>query len=83
MEALLSLVMGVTNVACFVIGAKVGQAVVKGKEIETPNLNPVEAHRKSKARKEAEREQSRLDTIFENMENYDGTSLGQKEVPGR
>lgn len=81
MEVLLLLVMGVTNIVCFFLGAKVGQTVTKGKDIEAPNLNPFEAYRKHEARKEAEREQERLDILLENIDRYDGTSAGQKDVP--
>lgn len=83
MEALLLLVMGLTNITCFVIGAKVGQAVSKGKEIETPTINPVKAYREREAKKEAQMEQDRIDTIMRNIEGYDGTSRGQEDVPGR
>lgn len=81
MDVLLLLVMCLTNIVCFVIGAKVGQTVTRGEKIETPNLNPMEAYRKHEARKEAEREQERLDVLWENINRYDGTSAGQKDVP--
>ena len=83
MEALLLAVMGLTNIACFVIGAKVGQAVSRGKEIETPTINPMKAYREREAKKEAQMEQDRIDTIMRNIEGYDGTSRGQEDVPGR
>ena len=54
MEVLLLLVMGITNVACFAIGAKVGQKVVKGETIELPTVNPMEAARRREAKKEEE-----------------------------
>ena len=83
MEALLLLVMGMTNIVCFMIGAKVGQAVVKGEEVQMPNLNPMEALRQHEARKEAQAEKDRVDTILRNIDNYDGTSYRQEDVPGR
>lgn len=83
MEALLLAVMGLTNIACFIIGAKVGQTVVKDKEIETPTINPMKAYREREAKKEAQMEQDRIDTIMRNIEGYDGTSRGQEDVPGR
>lgn len=83
MEVLLLLVMGAVNVACFVIGAKVGQASVKGEKIETPNINPMQAVRDRQHRKEEQMKQDRLDTIMRNIESYDGTSRGQEDVPGR
>ena len=83
MEVLLLLVMGAANVACFVIGARVGQQASRGEKIETPTVNPMEAYRHHKAKQEAQMEQDRVDTILRNIENYDGTSLGQEDVPGR
>ena len=81
MEALLIAVVALSNILCFMIGAKVGQAVVKGEKVELPN--PAKTAREHKQRKEAEQVQSRYDTIMQNMENYDGSSVGQKDVPRR
>lgn len=83
MEVLLLLVMGIANIVCFVIGAKVGQAVSKGEDIKTPTVNPVKAYREHEAKKEAQMEQNRIDTIMRNIEGYDGTGRGQEDVPGR
>lgn len=80
MEVLLLAVMGVMNIACFIIGAKVGQAVSKGETIETPTINPMQLYREREAKKEAQMEQDRLDTIMQNIERYDGTSNGQTDV---
>ena len=74
------LVVGALNVACFLIGAKVGQKVDKAESIEIPSLNPLEAYREHKDRKEAEKEQDRNAIIMQNIENYDGTSAGQRDV---
>ena len=82
MEVLLLAVMGIANVLCFVIGAKVGMAVSKGEEIKLPSVNPVEAVRKHEAKKVADAEQSKIDTIMANIEAYDGTAYGQKDIPG-
>lgn len=81
MEVLLLAVMGITNIACFVIGAKVGQAASKGEKIETPHVNPLKAFKEHEAKKEAQMEQERIDTIMRNIEGYDGTSRGQEDVP--
>lgn len=74
------LAVGALCIGCFVIGAKVGQKVSKGEEIELPSLNPLEAYRKFEAKREAEKEQDKIDTIMQNIECYDGTSKGQKDV---
>lgn len=65
---------------CFFIGAKVGQKVSKGEEIKLPSLNPLEAYREHNARKEAEIEQEKYNTILRNIECYDGTGKGQEDV---
>ena len=83
MDWLNILITGALCIACFVIGAKVGQTVSKGETIELPTVNPMEAVREHRAKKEAEMEQSRLETILKNIESYDGTTKGQEDVPGR
>lgn len=79
MEVLLLAVMGITNIMCFLIGAKVGQAVTKGKEVELPN--PVKAYKEHKEQKQARIEQGKVDTILQNIESYNGTEAGQKDIP--
>lgn len=81
MEILIILTVGALNIACFFIGAKVGQTVAKGEEIEMPSLDPMKPIREHRAKKEAEMAQDRLDTIMKNIEAYDGTAKGQEDVP--
>jgi hypothetical protein len=81
MEILLILTVGVLNVACFFIGAKVGQTVAKGEKIETPVEAVKNSIREHREHKEAERQQDKLDTIMRNIESYDGTGYGQEDVP--
>lgn len=80
MEVLTILAMGFVCMACFLAGAKLGQTVTKGEDIKLPSFNPFQAVREHKARKEAEVEQDRYDTIMQNIEKYDGTSVGQVDV---
>ena len=82
MEALLIIAaVAASNIVCFGVGAKVGQAVSKGNEVKLPNLNPMEAVREHNAKKEAEYQQSKIDAILRNIESYDGTGYGQEEIP--
>ena len=81
MEIVLVLTVGVLCIGCFIVGAKVGQTVSKGEDIETPTINPMEAYRKHEAKKAAQAEQERIDTIMRNIESYDGTSRGQEVIP--
>jgi hypothetical protein len=83
MEAVTILAIGFLCCVCFVIGAKVGQKVSKGEEIKMPSVNPLEAVREHRAKKEAQSEQDRMDTILRNIEGYNGTPDGQEDVPRR
>lgn len=83
MEVLLLLVMGATNIACFMIGARVGQKVAKGETIELPTVNPMELVQEQREKRAAQEERNKLDTILRNIESYDGTAYGQEDVPGR
>jgi hypothetical protein len=82
METIITiLATGTLNIVCFFIGAKVGQTVKNGEPIKTPELNPMKAYREMQDRREADREKQKVDVILENIDNYDGTSNGQKDVP--
>lgn len=81
MEAVMMLAIGFVCMASFMIGAKVGQAVSKGEKVEIPSVNPLKIAEEHQAKKEAKYQQSRIDTIMNNIDAYDGTSNGQKEVP--
>ena len=81
MEVLLLAVIGIVNLLCFVVGAKVGQAVTRGEEVKLPSASPVEAIRKHEARKEADATQEKINAIMQNIENYNGTAQGQIDVP--
>ena len=81
MEILLIAITGALNIACFFIGAKVGQTVAKGKEIKMPTINPMEIHRQHQDRQHMEEEKSKVETILRNIERYDGTGMGQEDVP--
>ena len=80
---ILILLVGALNVACFFLGAKIGQTAYKGEKIELPAVDPLKPAKEREARKEAEMEQNRVDTILRNIEKYDGTGRGQEDVPGR
>lgn len=78
---ILIVIVGTLNIACFFIGAKVGQTASKGEKIEAPSVNPLKAIRERRVEKEAEREQKRANIIMQNIDRYDGTPDGQQDVP--
>lgn len=81
MDALLLLIFGAYGIACFVTGARIGQKVDKGEKIELPTVNPMEIVREHKAQREADKQKKRIDAIMRNIDAYDGTGIGQEEVP--
>jgi hypothetical protein len=68
---------GVLCIISFTIGAVIGQKVVRQEPIELP-LPKIETFEERKARKQ---EIERNKIIAENIDNYDGTSLGQQRLP--
>lgn len=76
-------IVGTMNILCFFIGARVGQKVIKNEPVvvKTP-MEVVKEHIDKRATKrEQEKEQDLIDTIQHNIDIYDGTALGQKDIP--
>lgn len=81
---LLIAVVGFICALCFILGAKVGQKVVRGEEIETPKisaLNPLKMYEEHKEKEAVKQEMDKLEVILNNIEKYDGTEKGQEDVP--
>lgn len=83
MEILLVAVIAICNIACFVIGARVGQKVQRGEEIRLPETTPIAAIRPRRESREDKMERERLDAILRNIDRYDGSTARQEDVPGR
>ena len=77
---LLVLLMGVMNLLAFLIGARTAQKAEKGEEIKLPTINPKQIYKEHKEDQEAIKEQERLNTILENIDNYKGDGIGQKDI---
>lgn len=75
---LMALVISLSNIACLIIGIKIG----KGREIKISN--PVEMVKEHKENKETQREekqkQKALETMLYNIDIYDGTEMGQQDI---
>lgn len=83
MTLVLVSVVGLMNIVCFYIGAKTGQKVVNKEplEIKTP-MEAIKDHIEQKqTKKEQDKEQELIDTIQHNIDIYDGTAIGQKDIP--
>ena len=70
---------GITIIA-FLVGARTAQKADKGEEIELPNINPMQAYREHREKVEASKEQERFNIMMENINNYSGDGLGQKDI---
>ena len=66
------------NLLSFYLGAKIGQKVDKGEKLVIPT--PTKVIEEYKENKERKREQERMNTMLENIDRYDGTGLGQKDI---
>lgn len=62
---------------CFVSGARIGQRVSEGKEVAQ---NPITAIERRKAQKEFEEAEEERKIMMENIDSYDGTEIGQRDV---
>ena len=70
LTVLLTLSIGLVNVLCFLIGAKVGQKVSKNEVIELPN--PVKKVQEYKESKEESKRQKEIEDMMKAIDNYDG-----------
>lgn len=75
------IIFGLFIIVSFVLGIYLGQKLNRNEQI---NINPIKAiddYREEKEIKEHfKEEQSKFDIMLENIDNYDGTSIGQKDV---
>lgn len=82
MEILLCTVFGVFILFSFVIGVRIGQKLNNNEPIR---LNPIRAIDEYKEEKEVKRQiketETKLNVMLDNIDSYDGTGLGQKDIP--
>lgn len=76
-------IVGTMNILCFFIGARTGQKVVKNEPIviKTPTEVIKEKIETRAAKREQEKQDELIDTIQHNIDIYDGTAIGQKDIP--
>lgn len=65
----------------YTLGLRNGQKLSKREEIILPDVNPVSIVNKQIERNEIKKEQDLIDIMMANIDNYDGTGTGQKELP--
>ena len=67
------------NIVCFLIGAVVGQRAFERKPIV---VNPIQEIKEHKIEQEISKEEQRFKDIADNIDAYNGTSIGQKRIGG-
>ncbi len=72
---------GLFIMASYTLGLRNGQKLARQQEVKMPNVNPVTAIKEKKKEQEEKKEQEIIDIMLENIDNYDGTGIGQKEIP--
>lgn len=73
------IIISISNILCFFIGAKIGQKIVRNETIEIPSpRKAIESHRQAKQEK---KEKDIENLILANIDAYDGTEIGQRDIP--
>lgn len=74
-------VFGLFIMASYTLGLRNGQKLARKEEVKMPNLNPIEIVNNQIEKHEERKEQSVIDIMMENINNYDGTGIGQQDIP--
>ena len=74
-------IFGLIIMASYTLGLRNGQKLSKKEEITMPDVNPVSIVNKQIEKHEIKKEQDLLNIMMDNIDNYDGTGAGQKELP--
>lgn len=72
---------GIFIIVAYTLGLKNGQKLKKDEEIKMPEINPIKIVRNEIETFEQKKKQDIYDTMMSNIDNYDGTGLGQKDIP--
>ena len=74
-------VFGAFVLLSYTLGLKKGQKLSKNEDITMPELNPIKAIQNEIETHEERKKQDQLDIMMSNIDNYDGTGIGQKNIP--
>lgn len=77
-----TIILVVINIITLLIGVKIGMSVANKKEITLNPIKAIQEHKEERIeQKEADLKDQQLKTMLKNIDNYDGTDLGQEEIP--
>ena len=78
---ILCTIFGVFILVAYSLGLKNGQRISKNEEVVVPNVNPIKVITEEKEKYEEKKKQEAYEIMMSNIDNYDGTGLGQKDIP--
>lgn len=78
---ILCTIVGVFIIVSYSLGLKNGQRLSKNEEVVVPNVNPIKAIADEKEKYEERKKQEIQEINSYNIDHYDGTGLGQKDIP--
>ena len=78
---LLCTIFGVFILVAYSLGLKNGQRISKNEEVVVPNVNPIKVITEEKEKYEEKKKQEAYEIMMSNIDNYDGTGLGQQDIP--
>lgn len=61
---------GLSNVLCFLIGAKTGQKVVNNEPVKLPTINPAKIYNEHQEQKKLQQEIDEVSKSLANIDNY-------------
>lgn len=74
-------IFGLIIITSYTLGLRNGQKLTKKEEITMPNVNPITAVNNEIVKHKEKKQQDALDIMMANIDNYDGTGLGQIDIP--
>lgn len=77
---LLLFLFGIFIIIAYTLGLKNGQKLKNNEEIKMPEINPAKIVRNEIESFEEKKRQVAFETMMSNIDNYDGTGLGQKDI---
>lgn len=78
---ILCTIFGVFIIVSYSLGLKNGQRLSKNEEVVVPNVNPVKVVTEEIEKHEEKKKQQAYEIMMSNIDNYDGTGLGQQDIP--
>ena len=78
---ILCTIFGIFILVAYSLGLKNGQRLSKNEEVVVPNINPVKVVTEEIEKHEEKKKQQAYEVMMSNIDNYDGTGLGQKDIP--